>query len=232
MKKYYLVILTIATLCSCGLSNTESKADKAVVSKVIETPAEAIEALKEGNKRFFEGHSSHGHSDLSYVKTLDVDGQKPFATVIACSDSRVPVEILFDQGFGDIFVIRTAGNSLIDNVTLGSVDYAINHLKSKVVVVLGHTNCGAITSIVNMGDEHAHAVENDSEVQELLENIAAYIPQHKGSHKELDQAILDNVEVQKEQVLDREHIKKLIGDKTLDVVGAIYHLDSGVVEFL
>ncbi len=232
MKKCYSVILMIAILCSCGVNNTESNNDKAVVTKVIETPAEAVEALQAGNKRFFEGASSHIHSDMSYVKKLDVEGQKPFATVVACSDSRVPVELLFDQGFGDVFVIRTAGNSLIDNVTLGSVDYAINHLKTKVIVVLGHTNCGAITSIVNMGDENAHAVENDSEVHELLENIASYIPQHKGSHKELNQAILDNVEIQKEQVVNREHIKKLISDKKLDVVGAIYHLDSGVVEFL
>ncbi len=232
MKKCYLVILMIAALCSCGVNNTNSNGDKAAVSKVIETPAEAIEALKEGNKRFFEGRRVNGHSDMEYVKSLDVDGQKPFAVVIACSDSRVPVELLFDQGFGDLFVIRTAGNSLIDNVTLGSVDYAINHLHSKVVVVLGHTNCGAVTAIVNMGDEHAHIVDNDYEVQELLEKIATHIPQHKGSHKELDQAILDNVEIQKEKVLNREHIQKLISDKKLDVVGAMYHLDSGVVEFL
>ncbi len=232
MKKCYLAILVLAIVCSCGVGNTKSNDDKTAEPKVIETPVEAIEALKEGNKRFVEGEVEHGHSDMSYVKNLDVEGQKPFATVIACSDSRVPVELLFDQGFGDLFVIRTAGNSLIDNVTLGSVDYAINHLHSKVVVVLGHTNCGAITSIVEMGGEHAHAVENDSEVQELLENIAECIPQHKGSHKELDQAILDNVKVQTEQVINREHIQKLISDKELDVVSAIYHLDSGVVEFL
>ncbi len=232
MKRCYLAILMVAILCSCGVSNPKSDDDKAVESKVIETPVEAVEALKEGNKRFVEGVSSHWHSNMSYVKSLDVDGQKPFATVIACSDSRVPVELLFDQGFGDLFVIRTAGNSLIDNVTLGSVDYAINHLKSKVVVVLGHTNCGAITSIVNMGGDHSHAVENDSEVEELLENIASYIPQHKGSHKDLDQAIIDNVAIQKEQVVSREHIQKLISNKELDVVSAIYHLDSGVVEFL
>ncbi len=231
MKKCCLAIVVIVALCSCGVGSTKSK-DKVVESYAIETPAEAIEALMAGNKRFVEGDRAHGHSDLSYVKSLDVEGQKPFATVIACSDSRVPVELLFDQGFGDIFVIRTAGNSLIDNVTLGSVDYAINHLKSKLVVVLGHTNCGAITSIVNMGDDHGHAVENDSEVQELLENIAVYIPQHKGSHKDIDQAIIDNVEIQKEQVVGRDHIKKMMSDNELDVVSAIYHLDSGVVEFL
>ncbi len=224
MRKVYLILLSLTILCGCGTSGS--------VDVVIETPADALEALKAGNQRFVEGDSRHDNSDISYIKQLDSLGQKPFATVIACSDSRVPVELLFDQGFGDIFVIRTAGNSLIDNVTLGSVDYAINHLQSKVVVVLGHSNCGAITSIVNMGGDHGHGVENDHEVQVLLESIATYIPQHKGSHQELDQAILDNTEVQKRQVLNRPHIKRLIEEKKLDVVSAIYHLDSGVVEFL
>lgn len=228
MKKIYFILFALTILCGCGANNTNSNSTKSE-SAVIETPADAIEALKEGNKRFVEGNSHHYHSDMEYVKRLDSDGQNPFATVIACSDSRVPVELLFDQGFGDLFVIRTAGNSLIDNVTLGSVDYAINHLHSKVVVVLGHTNCGAITAIVNMG--HDHGVENDHEVQELLGNIANHIPQHKGTHAELDQAIIDNVEIQKSMVVERPHIQKLIEDKKLDVVSAVYHLDSGEVEF-
>ncbi len=232
MKKSYIILLAVTIMYGCGAGGAKSAAVEEELSVVIETPADAIEALKAGNERFVEGRTLHANSDLEYVKQLDVNGQKPFATVIACSDSRVPVELLFDQGFGDIFVIRTAGNTLVDNVTLGSVDYAINHLNSKVVVVLGHTNCGAITAVVNMGDDHSHGVENDQQVQELLENIATYIPQHKGSHAELDQAIIDNVEVQKGQVLNREHIKKLVESKKLDVVSAIYHLDSGEVEFL
>lgn len=194
-----------------------------------ESQEEVIAALKDGNSRYVSGKVSNAHKSSDYSVTL-ASGQSPFATVIACSDSRVPAELIFDQGFGDLFVIRNAGNTVLDPVSLGSVEYSVNHLGVNTIVVLGHTSCGAITGVV-MSSDSGHHVEGDESVEHLLEHISNHIPQHKGTNKDLGKAIVDNVNVQVEALLASENISRKVKEGSLQIIPAIYDISTGVVTF-
>lgn len=194
-----------------------------------ETQQEVVVALKDGNSRFVEAATTTNHEDVDFAATLS-SAQAPFATVVACSDSRVPVELIFDQGFGDLFVIRNAGNAVLDPVSLGSVEYSVNHLGVNTIVVLGHTSCGAITGVVMAADDHHH-LEGDENVAVLLEQLGSHIPQHIGTNENLDQAILDNINVQVEALLNSENISNKVSEGTLQIVPALYNISTGVVSF-
>ncbi len=221
MTKFYTLAVALTTLF-CGFANNHTNDNV--------TPQEVLTTLLEGNKRFVVGTTTTLHEDMKHVKEL-VQGQHPHAAIIACSDSRVPVELLFDQGFGDLFVIRTAGNTLIDNITIGSADYAVNHLGVKVIMVLGHTSCGAITSVVQMGHSHHH-IEHDHEVESMIDHIAQFIEKHRGTNKNIDQAVIDNTNKQVEIFTSRPFIKEKIESKKLIVVPAIYDISCGTVRIL
>jgi len=122
----------------------------------------ALEKLTTGNQRFLDEKSIHPHQNKKSVLEHQ-DGQQPFAVIITCSDSRVAPEIVFDQGIGDLFVIRNAGN-LISDIDMGSIEYAIEHLDTKLIVVLGHTECGAIKAYINDKDgaykKHFNHIDN------------------------------------------------------------------------
>ncbi|WP_316633377.1 carbonic anhydrase [uncultured Flavobacterium sp.] len=122
----------------------------------------AIEKLTNGNQRFLDEKSIHPHQNKKTV-LANQNSQKPFAIVITCSDSRVSPEIVFDQGIGDLFVIRNAGN-LISDIDMGSIEYAVEHLDTKLIVVLGHTECGAIKAYINDKDgaykKHFNHIDN------------------------------------------------------------------------
>jgi len=126
----------------------------------------AMVQLKQGNRRCIEGESSHAHDLAKWRERLLVE-QKPFATVLSCSDSRVPPELLFDQGFGDLFVVRIAGN-IVDPDVIGSIQYAVEHLDNKLVVVMGHQNCGAVMAALAPPDE---TKSEPPELQGLLDRI-------------------------------------------------------------
>ena len=143
MKNRIIVLaLLLATIVSCKKETTPE-----VVTDKNETP---IEKLISGNKRFIDEKTIHPHQNKKTV-LANQDAQHPFAVVLTCSDSRVSPEILFDQGIGDLFVIRNAGN-LISDIDMGSIEYAVEHLDAKLIVVLGHTECGAIKAYV--GDKN------------------------------------------------------------------------------
>ena len=116
------------------------------------TPNDALEELIAGNERYATENCLNPRSDKDRVEET-APHQAPFAAVVGCSDSRVPVELLFDQGIGDIFVIRTAGNNVNSEMVMGSVDYAIEHLNVKVLLVLGHGACGGVTGAISEGEE-------------------------------------------------------------------------------
>lgn len=135
-----------------------------------------LEQLTEGNKRFLDEKSIHPHQNKQTV-LANQDSQKPFAVIITCSDSRVSPEIVFDQGIGDLFVIRNAGN-LISDIDMGSIEYAIEHLDTKLIIVLGHTECGAIKAYINDKDgaykKHFNHIDNIVEtISEEKEEIDA-----------------------------------------------------------
>ena len=122
------------------------------------TPQQALEELIAGNERYVNEKSIHPHGGVDRVAET-APHQAPFAAVVGCSDSRVPVELLFDQGIGDVFVIRTAGNNVNSEMVMGSVDYAIEHLGVKVLLVLGHGACGGVTGAVSEGEEEHGNIE-------------------------------------------------------------------------
>jgi len=193
-------------------------------------PNEALKLLQDGNKRFIEGKPTHINAGLNRVKETS-KGQHPFVTINACSDSRVPVEILFDRGFGDIFVIRNAGN-VSDTDEAGTIEYGTEHLGTRLVVILGHTSCGAVTAVAK-GDH----VEGN--IPKLVDNIVPAVTKVKDKNsghsydKWLNEAITQNVWQSYEDLLNKsEIVKHLVKDKKVKIVGAMYNVDTGEVKFL
>jgi carbonic anhydrase len=192
--------------------------------------SEALSRLKAGNVRFAEGKTRHAHEGADWRKQL-VDNQKPFATILGCSDSRVPPELVFDQGFGDLFVIRVAGN-VIDVDVVGSIQYAVRHLKTQLLVVLGHEGCGAVKAALAVMDGTAKEPR-------FIEALAKQIePGRKGLNPKLagesrvSAAVEANVRWAEKQLASLPEGKMALEEKAMTLVGAVYELKTGRVRFL
>lgn len=185
--------------------------------------AEALKRLAEGNQRYVVGNTAHPNQTIDRRKEV-VGGQNPFAVVLTCSDSRVPPEILFDQGIGDLFVIRNAGN-ILDDIVIGSIEYAVEHLGVKLVVVLGHQFCGAVTAASQGGEAPGH-------IHSVVEAIQPAVEKAKGQAGDLVvNAIRANVDLVTDQLASSEPIMaEFVKGHGLKVVGAIYNLETGAVE--
>ena len=243
MKKisFYAGCLFIAASLLLETSSCTSKSENASVQNATQPAANEIDiaelendnpltSLKKGNERFASGNSLHLHQDSIRIKELTA-GQNPKAVIIGCSDSRVSPEILFDQGMGDLFVIRTAGNVMSD-YELGSIEYATEHLHTKLIVVMGHYGCGAIHAMLehvndkNIPGHIANIVECLKEEQEEQDAI-------KSSNNLSVDAVKANVIHGVKQLKDSDPILKESYEKgEIEIVGAIYHLDTGTVDFL
>lgn len=190
------------------------------------TPEQALQLLKDGNNRFIKGESIKPNQDLKRIKEVS-SGQTPFATIVGCSDSRVPNEIIFDQGVGDLFIVRTAGQ-VSTYASWGSIEFAEEILGTKLIVVLGHTHCGAVNAAVKLPEVPGHIVT-------LINAIKPAVEKAKESHPDdlLDASIRENVRMQVEQLKGLEPIlAKRVREGSIKIIGAVYHLDSGTVEFL
>ncbi|KNY26530.1 carbonic anhydrase [Pseudobacteroides cellulosolvens] len=228
--------LSIAMLSGCtssesGKTSKESPSPK-VVNELYKRPEKidynmAEQLLKEGNQRFQSNKILSDDISTSKRKDLVSNGQHPFAVVLTCSDSRVPPETLFDQGLGDIFVIRDAGN-VIDPVELGSIEYGVEHLGSPLIVVLGHDNCGAVKAAVEGG-------EAEGNIKDIVEKIKPSLEKAKhtctGNDKLCEACENENIKNSVAQIKNDPIIKKLEKENKVKVVGAKYHLDTGVVSF-
>lgn len=159
MRKIIFALTVLVSVISCN--KTE------VVNPIIQNQ-QPIAKLMAGNKRFLEEKSIHPHQNKKSVLE-NQNSQHPFAVIITCSDSRVAPEILFDQGIGDLFVIRNAGN-LISDIDMGSIEYAVEHLHAKLIVVLGHTECGAIKAYI--GDKNNDYKKHHNHIDDIVETIA------------------------------------------------------------
>jgi len=184
---------------------------------------EAIERLKVGNERFAAGKATHDHQQPDRRDEV-AKAQKPFAIIVCCSDSRVGPEIVFDQGLGDIFVLRTAGN-VIDDVGQGTIEYAVEHFGTQLIVVLGHSQCGAVSAAVSGGEIHGH-------VRAVVEAIKPAVEKVKGLPGDpVQNAVWANV---REDVKQLESDSPVLSDRIkagkLKIVGACYGLDSGQVK--
>jgi carbonic anhydrase len=188
-------------------------------------PNEALKRLTEGNKRFVEGKSERPRQDLNRIKEVAV-GQKPFAIIVGCSDSRVPNEIVFDQGLGDLFIVRTAGQ-VSAAASWGSIEFAEEVLGAKLIVVLGHTKCGAVSAAVNVPEVPGHIVT-------LINAIKPAAAKVKGMAGDpVENAIKENVRMQVSQFRDLEPVlAKRIREGSIKVVGGVYNLETGAVEWL
>lgn len=184
----------------------------------------ALELLKEGNKRYVKGDLKHPHTDASHRDSLQ-SAQHPFAVILSCADSRVVPELAFDQGLGDLFVIRVAGNIAKDKV-LGSIEYAVKFLGAKLVVVMGHENCGAVSASLSDSEPGGH-------IGIIIEKIkpAVYIAKRMpGDH--LTNAIKINAQIVSEEIKDSKPIlAEAVKSSGVKVVSAYYKLSTGEVEF-
>jgi carbonic anhydrase len=197
---------------------------------------EALERLREGNRRFVADVRSHDTSASRTHRSELAAGQEPFAIILGCSDSRVPAEIVFDQGLGDLFVIRIAGN-IVAPSGIGSVEFAASRFGTRLVVVLGHSRCGAILATL---EELRRPTENQSRnlrsivdrVRPSVEGLLAADPR-----PDLDavvkEAVRANIRASVRNLRKgSEILEQLVQDGSLTIVGAEYSLETGVVEFL
>lgn len=181
----------------------------------------ALKMLMVGNERFVNEKYSNQHIDKATRKEL-IKGQSPFAIIVTCSDSRVSPEILFDQGLGDLFVIRTAGE-VVDKFELGSIEYAVEHLGTKLIIVLGHESCGAVKAAVAGGD----VPKNISYIVDEIKPAVEIAKKEKGEL--LTNSIIENVKLVVNKIHDNSEIVYLAND--VKVVGAVYSLtDNKVTE--
>lgn len=196
------------------------------VSAVEANPSKnPLERLKEGNQRYITS-TTVCHDDWAAKRTALAQNQSPFAIIVSCSDSRVPPEIIFDQTLGSLFVVRVAGN-IVDDFAIGSIEYGVNVLGANLVLVLGHSNCGAV-------DAALKGLKFDNHIQSILTAIQPAVTATKGdSGNLLEKATKNNVRNVAEKLKKSKPVlANLIEKGTLQVVGGYYDLASGKVEFL
>jgi len=197
--------------------------------------SEALERLKEGNRRYVSGLRSVD-AFMSQIRRADLlSGQQPFAVILGCSDSRVPVEIVFDQGVGDLFVVRVAGN-IVASSQVGSVEFAAEHCGTRLVVVLGHTRCGAVEATL---EALQHPKEGHSRnIRAIGERIRPAVEELLATDLRNDPAALSQHAVRANVRASANHLRhgsevleRLIEDEGLLVLGAEYSLETGRVDF-
>lgn len=189
------------------------------------TADEAINILKEGNNRFTSGQLEHPNHCEESRQSL-ATGQEPIATVLTCSDSRVPPVDIFDQGLGDLFVVRVAGNIIGDH-TLGSIEYAVRHLHTPLVLVLGHSSCGAVTAVASGASLEGHIATLGPAIQTAIKSV-----------EDMEGDTVDNVSIELAKQVARKIsesepvVADLVKDGAVKVIPAFYDLSSGEVRFL
>jgi carbonic anhydrase len=198
---------------------------------------QALNRLREGNARFVSNQASSGVPSTKSSRAELVDGQEPFAIVLGCSDSRVPAELVFDQGFGDLFVIRVAGN-IVAPSQVGSVEFAASKFGTRLVVVMGHSQCGAIVATLDELQGRATTESRNlrsivDRVRPSVETVLALASRASNDPTTLlRDAVRANVRASANHLRHgSELLEQLIQSNGLVVVGAEYSLDTGIVEF-
>lgn len=192
------------------------------------TATEALQRLKEGNERFRSGKPKHPNQGSERVREV-AECQHPYAVIVSCSDSRVPPEIVFDGGVGDFFVVREAGH-VTGSATIGSIEYAVEHLQTPLVIVLGHEQCGAVSAaaevIAGHGKPAGHIVNLVDAIRPAIERSK------KGTGDLVSRAVRANVDLVAENIRGSHPILcEHLADGSVEVVGAVYDLKTGAVEW-
>jgi carbonic anhydrase len=211
----------LAILCIAGLLKSLEPA-RAAAPPSSASPADALKLLLEGNQRFVDGKPERPNQDTSRRAAL-VGGQQPFAAILSCSDSRTAPEIVFDRGLGDLFTVRNAGN-VPSPFAMESLHYTTAHLGTPLILVLGHTKCGAVTATLSGQTE---------DIPETAKAIEPAVAKSKAmSGDALDNAISENVRLTVQKLSTWKPLAEMIKAGNLQIVGAVYHLDSGRVMVL
>ncbi len=220
MLLFVLIFAICLTLAGSGVAIATSDFPESRIT----TAEAAWEELMDGNQRFVAGERAD--RDFPSRRVDLIEGQHPFATIITCSDSRVPPELLFDQGLGDVFIIRNAGN-VVDGIELGSIEYGVHHLHTPVLVVLGHQSCGAVTAAVEGG-----AGGNIGSIMDEINPAVETARKTNKTGKELvEEAVDENMRLVIENILEKSPVtKELVNNGELTIVGAKYFFDTGKVE--
>ena len=224
--KNALVISLYVFISLFGANQFARAADPAHSDQPGVAPAEAISKLKEGNGRYTSGNLQHP-GQTSERRAELAKTQHPFATILSCSDSRVPPEIVFDQGLGDLFIVRVAGN-VINAEGLGSIEYSVDHLGTRLILVLGHQSCGAVKAaretIAAKGNAPGHIESLVTAIKPAVEATAK---------EDLDATIKANVKHVVQALRSSTPILKAEVDSgKIQVIGGYYSLDTGAVTFL
>lgn len=184
---------------------------------------EAIKRLMQGNKRYIQDSLEHPNRTL-FRRQAIISRQEPFATIVGCADSRVSPEIVFDQGLGDLFVVRVAGN-VIGPLELDSIEFSVIHLGTDVILVLGHENCGAVDAVIR------RTVRDIESVAELIQPSVLAAKKQKSSNL-LEASIKANAIRMRNYLLKSPVIQRYMADRNLEVYAGYYHLKTGAVELL
>lgn len=187
--------------------------------------------MQRGNQRFVEDHSRHPHADARWRHENAIHGQHPWATVISCSDSRVPVEMILDAGLGDLFVVRVAGN-VVEAHEAGSVEYAVEHLHTPLVAVIGHEQCGAVTAVVKGAIEHG-------DIPHLVEHIQPVVNKVRHQHPNMtDEALLhaavrENViHTMRDLMVRSATVRDAVASGRVKLRGGVYDIDTGKIDWI
>lgn len=225
-----------AALPTADLSYSNRAPASVIFPKTADTPETSLDRLVNGNERFVIGSAKGEHRDENRRKEL-VGDQKPFAVVLSCSDSRVPPELIFDQGLGDLFTIRVAGN-VLGSAQVASIEYAVAHLGAKLIVVMGHESCGAVKAAIDAGDSKKKIGESASPDMDWLVTSIRPALKSRGlaslspEDPKLRKPVMANIDAVTDNLVVRSKvIGEAIAKGNLKVVRGIYSLESGRVEF-
>lgn len=215
----YFSLLAILSVIAVTLTGTAHQAEPNV------TPDTVLAELKTGNAHHVRHQYQHPHETLARLREL-VGGQHPHAEILSCADSRVPPEIIFDQGLGDLFVVRVAGNVATDT-EIGSLEYGAEHLHTSLLVVLGHESCGAVIAAVQGGAAEGH-------IAALISLIKPAVDRSRGMTGDpLANAVRTNVQMVVQQLRSSTPVlSELVAHGKLKIVGGVYSLETGEVTWL
>lgn len=224
MKKIRLLfvgLISAFVLVSCTDKKVNEEQTTTKVNVTINTADDALSELKNGNKRFIDKKFINTNYEEQIEKTKEK--QTPHTVILSCMDSRVPPEIIFDQGIGNIFVVRNAGNIEDENV-LGSMEYAVKFAGAKLIVVMGHSHCGAVKGTI--------ANVQDGNLTQLVEQIKPAIPTDKETINIEETTVKNNVKITIQDILSKSSIiKEMVNSNKIKIVSAFYDIETGNVVF-
>lgn len=225
-------------MCFGFLKNMFCKGTKIDAAELKDNPQKALTTLLEGNKRFYQGKAKHPRACAKRLSQADAadQGKYAYATVLSCSDSRVPVETIFDAGVMDIFVVRVAGN-VCDSVVTSSLEYGVVHVKTPVLMVLGHTKCGAVTAAVNAALDKSSvegASDNIKSLVNLITPAANTVDEVDISKEDLINKVIEaNIfEALRAFIKNSPESREIIKSGKVKVVGGVYDIGTGKVNLL